>query len=382
MRRGPSPSSDSGADAARSQVDYSDPTNWVCGTNASHDHCRDSQTVTEFHADGTQTTSTISGASSAALDCFYVYPTVDVADPAGNVENFDNLADILDPVMAQAAPFAQACTVYAPFYHQATFGSYLDANLQKYLEVAYADVANAFRYYLAHLNHGRKFVLFGHSQGAHMLRRLIQREVEPNSGVLSQMELAMLIGSLGDFVVPPGAAVGGSFQKVPLCNSPNQAGCVISFNTYPVRHGPQSALLNSDTTKVGPCVNPGLIGAAGKATFASSLFPTKVHNALFDPHYDFGVTTNFAEYDAAFTGACKSGPAGLDYLEIDSTSDAGVAPIPIDRPVLTNLGDAGATLPFDAALYAQGAPVDIGFHLLDFTFPMHELIAAVTTRAP
>jgi Protein of unknown function (DUF3089) len=355
-------------DAGRTPLDYSQASNWVCGPTASHDYCRDPQTASQINEDGSTTSVTLPVATNPKVDCFYVYPTVDITDPAGNVTNFNNLQDILDPVMGQAAPFTQECTVFAPLYRQATFSSYSDPNVDQYLEAAYVDVAAAFSYYLDHLSHGRPFVLVGHSQGAHMLRRLIQRVVEPDAGLLARLVVALPIGAVGDIVVPSGALVGGSFQKVPLCTSPKQMGCVITYDSYATGYEPDAgALLNPDPAALqAPCTNPGSLDG-GTARYAGSLFPTKVRQAALDPMSQFPVTTNLAIYPNLYTGQCVAGPPGLVFLDI--------AFAPLAGDVRTN------PVQLDAGLLSPGPPYNLGLHLLDFAFPTGELLDAVATRA-
>jgi hypothetical protein len=347
-------------------TDYTAPGSWLCGAIADHDYCLDPQTAKEIKADGSQADAPMPAATSTKVDCFYVYPTVAISAPVGNKNAFDNIPDILDPLMAQAAPFNQVCTVFAPLYHQITIASYSDPNRDRYLEIAYTDVAAAFRYYLDHLSHGRKFVLMGHSQGTHMIRRLIQREVETKPDVLSRMLLAVGAGALGDIVVPKGAKVGGSFRTVPLCTGPAQTGCMMTFNTYATAHPPLGSAFNASSTMEAACTNPAALGG-GKARFTGSLFPTRVHQALLDPKIDFGVTSTFAQYGDFFTGECKADPSGNGYLEVTgapASGDVRVDPIP-----------------YDASLFSANPPLALGLHLLDFSFPMQELIGAVRTRA-
>jgi hypothetical protein len=346
---------------------YSDPTMWLCGAMAKHDYCLDVQSATEIKADGTQVDASAPPATSTKIDCFYVYPTVDMSMTAGNRQTFDNLPDILDPLLGQAAPFSQVCSVFAPLYHQATIGTYQDPKRDQYLDAAYADVLLAFRYYIDHLSNGRKFVLMGHSQGSHMLRRLISREVETNPSLLSRMVLALAIGAVGDLVVPKGAIVGGSFASVPLCTTADQTGCVITFNSFASGHPPLVALLNPDASTLNaPCTNPGALDG-GLTRLAGSVFPTKVHQAVVDPGSTFPVTSALAVYGDFFTGECKPGPTGLDYFEVAPAPDAG--------DTRTN------PINFDSGVLSPGAPFYLGTHLLDYTFPMKELIEAVRTRA-
>jgi hypothetical protein len=353
---GPSPPAD---------ASYADPGLWLCGANTAHDYCLDPQVATAIHPDNTQTTSTLTPATSPALDCFYVYPSVDITSPAGNETNYDNLPDILDPIREQAAPFSQVCKVYAPLYHQATYQSYYSANANQYLEAAYVDVAAAFQEYLTAYNHGRPFVLLGHSQGAQMLRRLIQRAVETTPAVASQMRLAVLAGAFGDVTVPKGQVVGGSFQSTPLCTTATQRGCVLTFNSFAKGYEPTSsypAFAVPAGMDVG-CSNPAAPGG-GKATFADSFFFTQFNNAALAAPQNSGVSTPFASYAAYFTGECLPSAAGYSFLEIDAEPAAG--------------DQRSNPIPFSNSIYY--APSVLGLHLLDYGFPMGDLLAAVQAR--
>jgi hypothetical protein len=346
---------------------YANPAMWLCGGGAAHDYCLDTQTVTAILPDLTQTTSTLGPATPApSIDCFYVYPSVDITDPAGNVPDFSNLPDILDPVREQAAPFSQVCKVYAPLYHQATYDSYFAANADQYLEIAYADVAAAFQQYLTAWNGGRDIVLLGHSQGTHMLRRLIQRVVETSPSLQKQLVVAILNGSLGDITVPKGQLVGGSFQTTPLCTSDTERGCLISVNTFAKGYEPASTY--GTGFGVGPtmdiaCTNPASLAAGGQARLTSSMFFTQFQNPSLDPPQTSGVSTAFAVYGSFFTGQCLPSANGLSFFEID--------PEPVAGDMRQN------PIPFGSVDYD---PALIGLHLLDFGFPMQDLLDAVAKR--
>ena len=345
---------------------YANPAMWVCGAGATPDCCLAPQTATAILPDLTQTTSIVGPATTTPpIDCFYVYPSVDITDPAGNIPDFSNLPDILDPVHEQAAPFSQLCKVYAPLYHQATYESYFAANADQYLEIAYADVAAAFQQYLATWNAGRDFVLLGHSQGTHMLRRLIQRVIETNPSLQKQLVVAILNGSLGDITVPKGQLVGGSFQSTPLCTSDTERGCLISVNTFAKGYEPTSTY--GTGFGVGPtmdiaCTNPASL-AGGQARLTSSMFFTQFQNPDLAPPQSSGVSTAFAVYASFFTGECLPSLNGLSFFEIDPEPEAG--------DMRTN------PIPFTSVDYD---PSLIGLHLLDFGFPMQDLLDAVAKR--
>jgi hypothetical protein len=354
-----------GANEGGVASDYTDPSMWLCGANATHDYCLDPQTITTVAADNTKTTSMLTPATNPAIDCFYIYPTIDVTGAAGNVKDFSNLNDLLDPIHAQAAPFNQVCKVYAPLYHQVTFNAYQSAMASTYLETAYADVAAAFHEYMTTYNKGRDFVLVGHSQGSHMLRRLIQREVESQPTVSPHLVVAFLAGALGDTYVPKGQVVGGSFKSTPLCTSDTQRGCVFTWNTYAAGYGPASTYGAGFMIPAGmdiACASPAS-PAGGKALLTSSLFFPKPNGPVFTVPQNTGVTTAFAAYPAFFSGQCTAASNGYSFFEVSATP---------------GVGDARTNpIPFDNQLYS---PFIIGLHILDWTFPNQDAIDAVTKR--
>jgi hypothetical protein len=91
-------------------------------------------------------------------------------------------------------------------------------------------VLAAWRWYLAHDNHGRGVVLVGHSQGTLLLQKLIAAEID---GKLVQKRLvsAFLAGDQ-DLLVPKGARAGGTFKHVPLCAAAGETGCVYVWGSY------------------------------------------------------------------------------------------------------------------------------------------------------
>jgi pimeloyl-ACP methyl ester carboxylesterase len=169
-------------------------------------------------------------------------------------------------IVAQAAPFAAACRVFAPLYRQLTLtalatGRFGDATG---LATAYGDVVAAWEYYLAHDNNGRKVVLIGHSQGASVLKRLIQEHIDGEADVRELVAAAFLLGT--SVSAPNGLDVGGDFKNIPACRTASQEGCVISYSTFNEDSPPpilslfgRGAGLNNQAL----CVDPGeLTGGA------------------------------------------------------------------------------------------------------------------------
>ena len=68
---------------------------------------------------------------------------------------------------SQASAFSATCNVYAPYYRQATYFSFFDAEANngcKALDLAYLDLSNAFEVFMQKHNNGKTFFIAGHSQ--------------------------------------------------------------------------------------------------------------------------------------------------------------------------------------------------------------------------
>lgn len=208
---------------------YDSEKDWLCLPGRA-DVCSTPLATTALNADGYGSTGQSAVAKDPPFDCFYVYPTVSM-DQGMN----SDLAVKEEAVAAEAqfARFASVCKTYAPIYRQMTLGAVAVAvgggDVLKAGEIAYSDVADAWRTYLARYNHGRPFVLIGHSQGSLMLQLLVRREIE-GKPVAGRMVRAILPGF--NVLVPQGKTVGGTFVSTPLCRSDSETGCVMSWTSY------------------------------------------------------------------------------------------------------------------------------------------------------
>jgi hypothetical protein len=118
-------------------------------------------------------------------------------------------------------------------YRQLTLGSIFTGTAEQRAagrKIAYGDVREAWLEYLAKENRGRGVVLVGHSQGTGMLRQLMRQEVDPKPEVRKRVVSALLMG--GNVLVRKGQKIGGDFQSMPACTSPDQFGCVIAYSTF------------------------------------------------------------------------------------------------------------------------------------------------------
>ena len=206
---------------------------WLCLPGHTPDPCAPSLSTTVYTPKlkkvGVQHPQRV---ASPAIDCFYVYPTVS-GQPTGNSNLVIGPAE-RSVALYQAARYSQYCRVYAPMYRQVTLAALGTTGVAPTTPpnpaLGLADVRAAFATYLKKYNHGRGFVLIGHSQGSGVLRELIALDVDPKPAVRKHLVSAILMG--GNVLVKKGSDVGGDFKHIPACHSATQLGCVIAFSTF------------------------------------------------------------------------------------------------------------------------------------------------------
>lgn len=171
----------------------------------------------------------IAAARAAGVDVFYVHPTTDKSTTQWNQDVADAAVDRWtdDSVIArQAGAFNACCRVFAPRYRQSTVAAFRDPVIRKAaFAVAYGDVVRAFDDYLRRDNHGRPFILVGHSQGASHIAELLEERID-GTHLARQLVAAYVIGgglTEGDF--------GRSLKSIPACDTPAQTGCVAAWNS-------------------------------------------------------------------------------------------------------------------------------------------------------
>jgi hypothetical protein len=206
-------------------------TKWLCRPGQSPNPCAGGLNATVLSPTGAKLRiEKTSVARKAPIDCFYVYPTVS-GQPTPNANlNIDPEQKAV--ARFQASRFSSQCRVWAPMYRQLTLAGILNRSeiTAEQQAIAYGDVRAAWRDYIAHQNHGRGFVLIGHSQGTFALRRLIADEIDRKPAVRKRLVSALLLG--GNVTVRKGSATGGDFRNVPACRSATQLGCVVAYSTF------------------------------------------------------------------------------------------------------------------------------------------------------
>jgi hypothetical protein len=296
---------------------------WLCRPDIENDHCDTADlSVTEIRSDGTMVTSEVAPNPDAEVDCFYVYPTVNLSPEPGNTEPlFPHPESVIEIVTREAAHYRGVCRVFAPLYHQMSLVTYHEFPWSweptEYFREAYDDVGKAFEYYMRVHNEGRDFVLLGRSQGSHMLTRLLEDKFDDDEALREQLVSALLLGPTNRMQVLEGELVGGSLANIPLCTSANETGCVVAFDANAAGADEQ----DYDTSmfyyppSARACVNPASL--RGTATLAGLTYPRWYEPALPFPE---GVDTEWVRYPNIYTSRC-AGADEFHVLLIDLASE-------------------------------------------------------------
>lgn len=213
---------------------------------------------------------------------FFIHPTSYLSSENWNAPIGDQDAESIAAtyVRGMASPFNAASEIWAPRYRQATMGAFLtDApESQQAIDAAYADVLEAFGYFLSSIDDDMTVVLAGHSQGSLHLMRLLREEVS-GSPLAERMAAAYVIGwpISVDHDLP---ALG-----FPACATSAQTGCILSWSSFAEPADPSSVIetysasVGMDGTVRGDsqilCTNP-LTGTFGGSAEANSNLGTLV----------------------------------------------------------------------------------------------------------
>lgn len=213
--------------AARGVTDYSDRANWL------HLPARVTKQV----------------------DVFYLYPTeFHRAGPDAPVVSAVTDAGMRSGAYGaysrQATAFQTFANIYAPFYRQADASVVLPLPMDQktaLLDTGPApDATAAFAYYIEHYNHGRPFILAGHSQGAQVMSILLATYLKQHRSVYRRMIAAYLPG----FSFIPAYFKANPHLK--FGTGPGDTGVILSWNT----EAPTISVTNPVLTPGGAVINP------------------------------------------------------------------------------------------------------------------------------
>ena len=116
---------------------------------------------------------------TASADVFFICPTVySGTDDSFNMDMNDEKvkSDFLGATNMEKGIYDENCRFFAPYYRQAGLNVYEmpEDEREKYLDIAYEDIEDAFLYYIDNYNNGQPIILAGFSQGADMSIRLLK----------------------------------------------------------------------------------------------------------------------------------------------------------------------------------------------------------------
>lgn len=167
----------------------------------------------------------------ASADVFFLHPT-------SYTENFGSspwnaalddaaLNEKTDKgsVLNQATAFQVGTRLFAPRYRQAHLKAFFlvkNRNRQPALDTAYADLREAFLYYLKHFNNGRPVIIASHSQGTYHAIRLL-KEFFDGKPLQKNLICAYLVGW-------PVTAT--DFSSIPMGTAAQATGCYVTWRCY------------------------------------------------------------------------------------------------------------------------------------------------------
>ena len=154
-----------------------------------------------------------------------VAPTVVNSDDYNMPLDDKNRYRFMRALNMQKGIYEDGLRMYAPYYAQLSLKAYVltEEAREPWLEIAYSDVSEAFRYYLEHENQGRPIVLFGYFQGADHVFRLLE-EFFGDEALYDRLIAAYAIGWGWSFEEAERVP-----QVVPAAGE-DDIGCVISYD--------------------------------------------------------------------------------------------------------------------------------------------------------
>lgn len=325
--------------------------------------------------------------AAPAVDCFYVYPTVDLTpNPVLQIGSLPPSAQDthLAVALTQVGRFASTCRLFVPVYRQAPLlslvGGVLTGTETDYT-IGAMDVAGAWADYWENDNidpvtgQRRGVILLGHSQGTANLVTLLQQEFGVGSAPRAQLVAAYLLG--GDVQVADGTASvdHSTIPGMPVCArsaaaAPIPTGCLVGYSSYAMAGGAAPAANAEFGRSVEPghrilCVNPAALisgAAADAATPLDAYLPTNrlLEGTVVLPNGHLSVVLSgfalenrpagFVRREGTLTGQCR--------VQTDAAGTASWLQV-----------DGGSSLfPADSSTSA------LGLHVVDYNVALGDLV--------
>jgi pimeloyl-ACP methyl ester carboxylesterase len=188
-----------------------------------------------------------SSEASKPVDVYFLYPTIyQQANPSApmvcSADNAQMRAGVPAAFSRTATVFSPLANVYAPYYRQAAIQVLELPRDQQNAIVGgepTTDAISAFDYYIEHFNHGRPFILAGHSQGSNIMINLMADYMKKHPDVYKRMIVAYVPG----YSITPQYLAQNSNLK--FAENADDTQVIVSYNTV------------APGTKADPVVLPG-----------------------------------------------------------------------------------------------------------------------------
>ena len=179
------------------------------------------------------------------VDIFFIAPTAGHDDSMNMKMDDDSYKEAFVGATAMEKGIYDTDTnFYAPYYRQVSLECYAlsTEEQEKYLQYAYSDVEAAFDYYMKNINNGRPYILAGFSQGADMVKRLIESDKNVNDKMIAAY------------------AIGWYFTEEDLVNYPtlkmaegeSDTGVIVSFCSEDVNYNGNNIIAPKKTIGINP----------------------------------------------------------------------------------------------------------------------------------
>ncbi|HEX8534506.1 MAG TPA: DUF3089 domain-containing protein [Allosphingosinicella sp.] len=209
---------------------------------------------------------------------FFIHPTsfLDRSQWNAPIDHEDSQQRARLFVRHQGSAFSGVGDVWAPKYRQATFGAFLTTkqDAEKALGFAYRDVLTAFDAFLKQAPKDAPIILAGHSQGSLHLTRLLRERVA-GKPLAKRVVAAYVVGW------PISTTADLELLGLPACESAEQPGCILSWQSFAEPADPQmitevydASVAPNGTKRAGSpmlCVNPLTGTRDGEAEAAANL---------------------------------------------------------------------------------------------------------------
>lgn len=145
--------------------------------------CQGTKKTTSIYADAENWAYAETDVTDKDADVFFITPTVYMGDETQLTwaeYDEDTKESFVGAINMEKGIYDDNARFFAPYYHQAAFSAYTadEAEADAAFDSAYAELKDAFDYYMDNYNEGRPLVLAGFSQGGQMSIRLMEDYAE------------------------------------------------------------------------------------------------------------------------------------------------------------------------------------------------------------